>query len=154
MYRLVAQSQQTCADRTRPLMGHSFGCIVVSSICGGPNGTTPLAPACRFACTGTRRPFALGSCGRDSFHWGPRLYNAMMHRPGVRDLFSRRVRYTIRRWVSFIRPLSAWFCRTRALLSTPPLSSGARSARSEFKDSQARSTRRCFPNGGLSLRIG
>jgi hypothetical protein len=41
MHKFVAQLQQSC-DAQIHLMGHSFGCIVVSSILGGPNGKDPL----------------------------------------------------------------------------------------------------------------
>jgi len=41
MHAFVARLQQSC-DAQIHLMGHSFGCIVVSSILGGPGGTTPL----------------------------------------------------------------------------------------------------------------
>lgn len=41
MHRFVAQLQTT-SDARIHLMGHSFGCIVMSSILGGPGGTTPL----------------------------------------------------------------------------------------------------------------
>jgi hypothetical protein len=41
MHRFVTQVQQTSNAHVH-LMGHSFGCIVVSSILGGPNGTASL----------------------------------------------------------------------------------------------------------------
>ena len=41
MHAFLSQLQQNCDPRIH-LMGHSFGCIVVSSILGGPDGTTPL----------------------------------------------------------------------------------------------------------------
>jgi hypothetical protein len=41
MHRFIA-SLQTSTDAGIHLMGHSFGCVVVSSILGGPNGNTPL----------------------------------------------------------------------------------------------------------------
>ena len=41
MHAFVSQLQQNCDARIH-LMGHSFGCIVVSSILGGTDGTTPL----------------------------------------------------------------------------------------------------------------
>jgi hypothetical protein len=41
MHTFVAKLQQTCGARLH-LMGHSFGCIVVSSIVGGPNGQSAL----------------------------------------------------------------------------------------------------------------
>ena len=41
MHTFMRQLQESC-DAQIHLMGHSFGCIVVSSILGGPNGTTPL----------------------------------------------------------------------------------------------------------------
>jgi hypothetical protein len=41
MHQFVAQLQKA-SDARIHLMGHSFGCIVVSSILGGPNGNSPL----------------------------------------------------------------------------------------------------------------
>jgi hypothetical protein len=41
MHTLVADLQRVSPARIH-LMGHSFGCIVVSSILGGPNGDSPL----------------------------------------------------------------------------------------------------------------
>ena len=91
MYRFVAQVQQTAPTARVHLMGHSFGCIVVSSICGGPNGTTPLP-----------RPVdSLALVQGALSHWayadaipstgGRGYYNAMMHRRGVRGpIFTTR----------------------------------------------------------------
>jgi hypothetical protein len=42
MHTFLAQMQQALPTARFHLMGHSFGCIVVSSILGGPGGTTPL----------------------------------------------------------------------------------------------------------------
>ncbi|HEX5110768.1 MAG TPA: hypothetical protein VFV95_20095 [Vicinamibacterales bacterium] len=44
MHQFVTALQQACDARIH-LMGHSFGCIVVSSILGGPGGTGALARA-------------------------------------------------------------------------------------------------------------
>jgi hypothetical protein len=41
MHKFVATLQNTCDARIH-LMGHSFGCIIVSSILAGPNANTPL----------------------------------------------------------------------------------------------------------------
>ena len=41
MHRFIATLMNTTSARIH-LMGHSFGCIVTSSILGGPNGRTPL----------------------------------------------------------------------------------------------------------------
>ena len=41
MHQFVAALQQTCNARIH-LMGHSFGCIVMSSVLGGPGGTEKL----------------------------------------------------------------------------------------------------------------
>jgi len=41
MHQFIATLQNSSKARIH-LMGHSFGCIVVSSILGGPNGKTPL----------------------------------------------------------------------------------------------------------------
>ena len=35
MYQFVSQLQQAAKDTRVHIMGHSFGCIVASSICGG-----------------------------------------------------------------------------------------------------------------------
>src|SRR5262245_39455564 len=43
MHAFVAQMQQALPSAKFHLMGHSFGCIVVSSIVGGPGGTTSLS---------------------------------------------------------------------------------------------------------------
>jgi hypothetical protein len=42
MHQFIAALQQVCNARIH-LMGHSFGCIVVSSILGGPNGKSSLS---------------------------------------------------------------------------------------------------------------
>jgi hypothetical protein len=42
MHRFVSELQRAC-DANVHLMGHSFGCIVVSSILGGPGGSGALA---------------------------------------------------------------------------------------------------------------
>jgi hypothetical protein len=42
MHSFIAQLQQVLPDTKFHLMGHSFGCIVVSSILGGPGGNTAL----------------------------------------------------------------------------------------------------------------
>jgi hypothetical protein len=42
MHELVAELQRLSPARVH-LMGHSFGCIVVSSLLGGPNGSMPLS---------------------------------------------------------------------------------------------------------------
>jgi hypothetical protein len=42
MHSFIADMQQALPSTRFHLMGHSFGCIVVSSILGGPGGTTPL----------------------------------------------------------------------------------------------------------------
>ena len=41
MHQFVAALQRTCNARIH-LMGHSFGCIVMSSVLGGPGGTAKL----------------------------------------------------------------------------------------------------------------
>ena len=154
MYRFVAQVQQTAPTARVHLMGHSFGCIVVSSICGGPNGTTPLP-----------RPVdSLALVQGALSHWayadaipstgGRGYYNAMMHRRGVRQPSSPHVPFTIPPSACFIPPLSVWCCRTRAALSIRLSSSGARSARSAFKATPARQTSPCFRNRGFSFEPG
>ena len=42
MHNFVAALQNLLPNAKFHVMGHSFGCIVVSSILGGPNGNTPL----------------------------------------------------------------------------------------------------------------
>lgn len=42
MHTFVARMQQALPMARFHLMGHSFGCIVVSALLGGPGGTTPL----------------------------------------------------------------------------------------------------------------
>jgi hypothetical protein len=49
MHQFIAALQQNC-DAQIHLMGHSFGCIVVSSILGGPGGNTPLPKPVQSAC--------------------------------------------------------------------------------------------------------
>ena len=44
MHAFVAQLQKTCDARVH-LMGHSFGCAVMSSVVGGPGGNTKLPRA-------------------------------------------------------------------------------------------------------------
>ena len=84
MYQFMAQLQQSAPTARVHLMGHSFGCIVVSSICGGPDGTTALP-----------RPVdSLALVQGALSHWayadaipstgGRGYYNAMMQRPGVK----------------------------------------------------------------------
>ena len=91
MYNFVARLQQTSPNARVHIMGHSFGCIVASSICGGPKGTTALP-----------RPVdSLALVQGALSHWahadaipstgGRGYYNAMMHRPGVKGpIFTTR----------------------------------------------------------------
>src|SRR5690606_27338866 len=39
MHQFISQVQQLAQNTRVHLMGHSFGCIVVSSICAGPKGS-------------------------------------------------------------------------------------------------------------------
>ena len=84
MHQFVAQLQQSAPNSRVHLMGHSFGCIVVSSICNGPDGVTALS-----------RPIdSLALVQGAVSHWayadaipstgGRGYFNAMMRRPGVK----------------------------------------------------------------------
>lgn len=91
MYQFTLQLQQTLPGARVHLMGHSFGCIVASSICAGPGGDTPL-----------RRPIdSLALVQGAVSHWahsdtipstgGRGYFNRMMRRPGVRGpIFTTR----------------------------------------------------------------
>ena len=91
------QALQTVAPTARiHLMGHSFGTIVTSAICGGPNGNSPLL-----------RPIdslvlVQGAvslwCFADSIPstGGKGYFNSMFHRPGVRGpIVTTRSRFDI-----------------------------------------------------------
>jgi phosphatidylserine/phosphatidylglycerophosphate/cardiolipin synthase-like enzyme len=84
MHQFVAQLQQSAPNTRVHLMGHSFGCIVVSSICNGPNGVTALP-----------RPIdSLALVQGAVSHWayadaipatgGRGYFNTMIRRPGVK----------------------------------------------------------------------
>jgi hypothetical protein len=91
MYQFVAQLQQAVPRARVHVMGHSFGCIVASSICGGPGGKTPLP-----------RPIdSLALVQGAVSHWahadaipstgGRGYFNAMLHREGVKGpIFTTR----------------------------------------------------------------
>lgn len=91
MHQFVAQLQRAAPKTRIHIMGHSFGTIVASSICGGPGGNTPLP-----------RPVdSLALVQGAVSHWahsdripstgGRGYFNAMMHRPAVRGpIFTTR----------------------------------------------------------------
>ena len=84
MYRVVAQLQQSAPNARVHIMGHSFGCIVASSICGGPNGNTPLPrPVDSLALVQGAISHWAHADAIPSTGW-PGYYNAMMHRPAVK----------------------------------------------------------------------
>ncbi len=84
MHQFVGQLQQSASTARIHLMGHSFGCIVVSSICNGPKGTTALSrPIDSLALVQGALSLwayadAIPSTG------GRGYFNGMMRRPGVK----------------------------------------------------------------------
>jgi hypothetical protein len=84
MFQFVAQAQQVAPRSRIHLIGHSFGCIVVSSICNGPNGKSALP---RQIDTLTLLEGALSLWAyADAIPGtgGKGYYNGMIHRPAVR----------------------------------------------------------------------
>ena len=87
MHAFVASLQQALpADKTKiHLIGHSFGCIVVSSILGGPNGKTPLPRQVDslVLAQGALSLWAYGDHVKDA-DGKPGYYNAAFRQPAVR----------------------------------------------------------------------
>lgn len=84
MYQFVGQAQQAAPQTRIHLIGHSFGCIVASSIAAGPGGITPLP---RPVDTLTLLQGALSMWAYADVIQGvggKGYYNRAIHRPAVR----------------------------------------------------------------------
>ena len=84
MHRFIAELQQALPAARFHLMGHSFGCIVVSSILGGPNGTTALPRAVDSLVLVQGALSLWGYADRIPDHTGGGYFNAMIRRGAVR----------------------------------------------------------------------
>jgi pimeloyl-ACP methyl ester carboxylesterase len=84
MHRFIASLQQALPAVRIHLMGHSFGCIIVSSILGGPGGTTAL-PRPVDSLVLVQGAFSLWAyADRIPDGTAPGYFNAMIKRGGVR----------------------------------------------------------------------
>jgi pimeloyl-ACP methyl ester carboxylesterase len=86
MHRAIARLQQALPTAKFHLMGHSFGCIVVSSILGGPDGKTALPrPVDSVVLVqGALSLWAYADVIPDSTTPEPGYFNAMVKRGAVR----------------------------------------------------------------------
>lgn len=84
MHAFCTKLQQECPGTRVHLIGHSFGCIVVSSILGGPGGTTrlPRAVESLFLIQGAVSLWAFADY-IDAVR-KPGYFNAMIRGPAVR----------------------------------------------------------------------
>ena len=84
MHTFIGKLQQALPSAKFHLMGHSFGCIVVSGILGGPGGQTPLPRPIDSAALVQGALSLWGFAEKIQDAGGPGYFNAMIKRSAVR----------------------------------------------------------------------